>query len=526
MSLRNRVLAAVAVVAVVLAVVMAVITHNTRANLIGQVDTQLTSAIGPVRSYGFDPSPRPSAPGEASRRLSSLYVGFLDGGAVRTLVAPNLLDLPLPDIDPAETAASARSGLAFTTGSRTDGPRYRALAYTDLRARAVIVLALPIDSIDEAVARLVVVQLLGASAILGALGLVAWWVIHLGVRPLHRMTEVAASIAAGDLSQRVPETDRETEAGQLGSALNRMLEQIEEAFAERERVEARLRQFVADASHELRTPVATLRGYAELYRSGGLRDAGELDDAMRRTEQEAVRMAGLVDDLLQLARLDQKRPLDVGAVDLGALAEDATRDARAVQPGRSIEVQRNGAVTVDGDEAQLRQVVSNLLGNALVHTAPTSSIEVSTFAQGSTGVLVVRDEGPGMPAEAVTRAFERFYRVDPARSRHQGGSGLGLSIVQAVVEAHHGRVSIESTPETGTTVRVELPLSGSDRGVELPLSGNDHVAELPLSGNDRGAELPPSGSDRGAELPRVDGNQGGTRRPFTAESQVRSSRWR
>lgn len=459
MSLRNRVLAAVAVVAIVLALVMGVITRNTRAHLIGQIDTHLTNAIGPVRSYGLEPA-RPDGRGDASapRRLTSLYVGVLDGGAVRTLVAPNLRDLPLPDISVGQATDSARSGNAFTVDSPDSGPRYRALAYTDLRARAVLVLALPIDSVDQAVSRLVAVQVLGAAAILAALGLVAWWVIHLGVRPLAQMTEVARSIADGDLSRRVPDTDPETEAGQLGGALNQMLEQIEEAFAERDRVEERLRQFVTDASHELRTPVATVRGYAELYRSGGLRQSGELDDAMRRTEQESLRMGGLVDDLLQLARLDQKRPLDLAPVDLVSLVEDAANDARAVAPDRSITVRSNGVVVVDGDDARLRQVLANLIGNALVHTPPSSPIEVLAAREGASGVLSVRDEGPGMPADVVARAFERFYRADPARSRHQGGSGLGLSIVQAVVEAHRGRVRLESAAEKGTTVRVELPL--------------------------------------------------------------------
>ncbi|HUR49459.1 MAG TPA: HAMP domain-containing sensor histidine kinase [Acidimicrobiales bacterium] len=461
MSLRNRVLAAVAVVAIVLALVMAVITRNTRANLIGQVDAQLTSAIGPVRSYGLEPAPRPAGRGDSAapaRRLTSLYVGVLDAGTVRTLVAPNLRELPLPAIGAEEVAVAARSGRAFTVDSAGPGPRYRALAYTDLRARAVIVLALPIDSVDQAIARLIAVQLLGAAAILAALGLVAWWVIHLGVRPLGRMSEVAASIAAGDMSRRVPETDPETEAGQLGAALNRMLEQIDSAFSERDRVEDRLRQFVADASHELRTPVATVRGYAELYRSGGLRGTGELDDAMRRTEQESVRMGGLVDDLLQLARLDQNRVLESAPVDLTALARDAAADARAVDRERHIDFDDpTGPVVVHGDEARLRQVLANLIGNAIVHTPPGSAIEIATRLEGSTAVLTVTDQGPGMPADAAARAFERFYRADPARARHRGGSGLGLSIVQAVVEAHGGKVRLTSRPETGTAVRVELP---------------------------------------------------------------------
>ena len=457
MTLRNRVLAAVALVAVVLALVLGIITRTTRANLLGQVDRQLVSAIGPVRSYGVERAPRPGGAGPDDRRLTSLYVGYLAGGGVQTLVDPNLRELPAPQIAAAAAETSARTGQPFTVGSSASGPRYRALAYTDLRARAVIVLALPIDSVDDAIARLIAVQLLGAAAILATLGLVAWWVIRLGVRPLDQMTEAAVSIGEGDLSRRVPEADPETEAGQLGIALNRMLGQIEGAFAERGRAEEGLRQFVADASHELRTPVATVRGYAELYRSGGLRGPGELDDAMRRTEQESVRMGGLVEDLLQLARLDQKRPLDLQPVDLMSLVDDAVRDARAVQPDRPITVTSGGPVTVAGDEAGLRQVVANLLGNALVHTPAETCIEIVTSLEGGSGTLIVRDNGPGMAAEEAARAFERFYRADPARSRHQGGSGLGLAIVQSTVEAHGGTVALESAPGQGTTVRVSIP---------------------------------------------------------------------
>lgn len=457
MSLRTRVLAAVAVVAVVLAVVMGVITRNTRANLIGQVDAQLTGAIGPVRNYGVGPM----RPGEARevRRLTSLYVGVLDDGAVQTLVVPNLRDLPPPDISGAQATESARSGSAFTVGSVGSGPRYRALAYTDLRARAVIVLALPIDSVDQAIGRLIAVQLLGAVAVLAALGLVAWWVIHLGVRPLDRMTDVAAEIGRGDLSRRVPDTDESTEAGKLGAALNRMLGQIEEAFEERSRAEDKLRQFVADASHELRTPVATVRGYAELYRSGGLSEESDLDDAMRRTEQEAVRMGDLVEDLLQLARLDQGRALASEPVDLSALIEDAAADARAVEPGRAVTAHGDGPVVAAGDESRIRQVIANVVGNALVHTPPGTAVELRTSTRDSFGVLTVTDHGPGMTPDVAAKAFERFYRADPARSRHQGGSGLGLAIVQATVLSHGGTVRLDTSPGNGTTVRIELPLA-------------------------------------------------------------------
>jgi two-component system OmpR family sensor kinase len=200
-----------------------------------------------------------------------------------------------------------------------------------------------------------------------------------------------------------------------------------------------------------------VRGYAELYRRGGIVPGPELDDAMRRTEQEAVRMGGLVDDLLHLARLDQGRPLERMPVALDRLVLDAVNDARAMAPDREISADGVNPVTVIGDEARLRQVIANLLTNARVHTPPTSSIDVRVAASGGRAVLEVADQGPGMPPEVAAQAFERFYRADPSRARNAGGSGLGLAIVKATVEAHGGTVSLTSSPAAGTVVRVELP---------------------------------------------------------------------
>ena len=271
------------------------------------------------------------------------------------------------------------------------------------------------------------------------------------------MTRTAGEIAAGDLSQRVPEERPGTEASELGDALNSMMTTIEVAFTEKEASEARLRRFVADASHELRTPVTTIRGYAELYRHGGLAESGDLDQAMRRTEQEAVRMASLVDDLLLLARLDEGRPLERHAVDLGVLGVDAAADGRAVAPDRVVTAEVTEGVTVDGDEDRLRQVLGNLIGNALVHTPAGTTVSVRVHHGGGRAVVEVHDDGPGMPEEVAARAFERFSRADTSRSRNGGGAGLGLAIVQAIVVAHGGDVHLASAPGTGTTVRVELP---------------------------------------------------------------------
>jgi two-component system OmpR family sensor kinase len=218
-----------------------------------------------------------------------------------------------------------------------------------------------------------------------------------------------------------------------------------------------LRRFVGDASHELRTPVTTIRGYAELYRAGGLEDNDELREAMRRTEQEAIRMGTLVDDLLLLARLDQGRPLERNPVHLEVLVEDAVRDARAVDPEREITASIEQPAIVIGDDGRLRQVIANLIRNALVHTPEHTPVSVRVARNDGIAVLEVHDDGPGMSEGVAAQAFERFYRADPSRVRSRGGSGLGLSIVQATVQAHGGTVVLDTGPEKGTTVRIQLP---------------------------------------------------------------------
>src|SRR5581483_7442436 len=362
-------------------------------------------------------------------------------------------------IDAATAVARASSHpQPFTVGTDpSSGDHYRVIAFRDDRG-TVFVEGLSLADVDSSVSRLVGVEVLVTVLILGILGIVAFWVIRLGVRPIKQMTATATAIADGDLSQRVAPGHEGTEAGDLGVALNTMLTQIEHAFAERAASEARLRQFIADASHELRTPVATIRGYAELYRRGGLAEGEELGQAMRRAEQESVRMGSLIDDLLLLARLDQGRPIEHAPVDLGVLAVDAVADARARAHDRRITASVEEGVVVDGDEHRLRQVVANLVGNALVHTPDDAAIDVRVHREGATALLEVRDEGPGMSPDVAARAFERFYRADPSRSRHHGGSGLGLSIVRAIVDAHHGSVALDTALGHGTTVRISLPL--------------------------------------------------------------------
>jgi two-component system OmpR family sensor kinase len=471
MSLRARLIAGFTLVAVVLFGVAALNTLSTRSELIGQIDDRLallSKATDDGRfptpgTEGFDPESVPPPPDGDARvpfeRLSDVYEAYYDDtGTLRFEVTPNQPgddELGSPEVGFDDAPATGR--LITTTGSDVGGTTYRTLVYR-LDDGGVRVVAIPIDDVQDTIERLLLVQVLGSLGILAALGLVGWWVVHLGIRPVKEMTETATRIADGDLTVRVPEGRPGTESGELAGALNRMLGHIEGALDERARSEQRLRRFVADASHELRTPLTTIRGYAELYRMGGLADGGTLDDAMRRTEQEAARMGRLVEDMLVLAKLDEERPLDRRPVDLVKLARDAAADAHARAPERPIEFEPVvPSAVVSGDEDRLRQVIANVVGNALVHTDATVPVTIRVERDGTDVVLSVADDGPGMADEVAARVTERFFRADPARSRHRGGSGLGLSIVDAAVSAHGGSVVIDSVEGRGTTVRLILP---------------------------------------------------------------------
>jgi two-component system, OmpR family, sensor kinase len=456
MSLRSRLLAGMAVVAIMLIGAALVITHTTRTSLVDRVDAQLTPSHVDLGDFGGGPG-RPAFP-------NTFWAGTVSSaGKVTTILTPNVGDSTpsLPKV-PAKTALAAVTATAspphpFTVGSVNGKGEWRVIAgHTNDGTPAL--LALSLHDVSTSMARIERVEIVVTALILAILALVTFFVLRLGLRPIKKMTETATAIAGGDLSHRVPEVAAGTEAGELGLALNSMMTKIEDAFDQRTASEARLRQFIADASHELRTPVTTIRGYAELYRGGGLADPDDLAQAMRRTEQESIRMGTLVEDLLLLARLDQGRALETGSVDLGVIAVDAVSDARAVDPARPVTASVAEGVRVEGDEGRLRQVVANLVGNALVHTPAGTPIAVVVTRKGEDAILEVSDQGPGMAEPVAARAFERFYRADPARSRHAGGSGLGLSIVKAIVKAHAGTVGIESNTGVGTTVRVTLPL--------------------------------------------------------------------
>ena len=328
----------------------------------------------------------------------------------------------------------------------------------------LITVAVDLSDLQSTVDSLVLLQAAIGVAVLLVLGVVGYWVVHRSLQPLVEVEKTAAAIAGGQLDSRVPQGDPRTEVGQLALALNGMLARIQgavassEASAESARIsEQRMRRFITDASHELRTPLTTIRGFAELYRQGAARDVEML---MSRIESESRRMGGLVEDLLLLAQLDAQRPLDRKRVDLLALASDAVHDAQLIAASRSIDMSvldGPGTPEVLGDETRLRQVLGNLVANALQHTPESARVTVRVGTLGDHAVLEVADEGPGMEMVDAQQVFERFYRADSSRTRSSGGTGLGLSIVDSLVRAHGGRVTVRTAPGSGCCFRVTLP---------------------------------------------------------------------
>ncbi len=463
MSLRRRLVLAFLAIALVLAVVDVVIIRTVDGSLYGQIDDRLSNAVVPA----FGPSPRNPIPQPGQGQpFSELYIARWSSSTGDVTVISDGIgaNQTAPDL----TSDVITSHLPDTTGTVSDPFTVGAVGSSDNWRMVVVrntdgsvtVTGLPLGLTQDTSTRLTVLTLAASGVVLLVLALVAWWVIRLGLRPIDDLVRTADEIAAGDLSRRLQPAPPGTEAGHLTEAFNGMVHQIEFAFAERQESEDRLRRFVADASHELRTPLTSIRGYTDLMQAGALDEPAARADALRRIQAESGRMAELVDDLLVLARLDQGRPLERLPVDLVAVATDAAQDARAVDPDRPVElVVPDQPVVVQGDEGRLRQVVANLLTNARVHTPAGTPVTVRVAVEGGTALLVVADEGDGMTPEVTARVFERFYRADASRSRDRGGSGLGLSIVAAVSEAHGGRAGVESAPGAGTRVTVELPVA-------------------------------------------------------------------
>jgi two-component system OmpR family sensor kinase len=477
-----------------------------RGYLMDRLDDQLSATTG-VASSGLvalarrppDGLVAPGEPGEAGIPVEKKIVARIVGDRAIYFFSPDgkltggFPSQPIsgPDLGSFE---EIRRGEPYTVPG-TDGPSWRVMA-VDVPGGGTMVTASSMAEIEAIQKWLLAIDAGVMAVVLFLLGLAAAALVRLGLRPLTRMEETAGHIAAGDFGRRVPADDPHTEPGRLGIAMNVMLDRVEREIAARAQSEARMRRFLADASHELRTPLTSVRGFAELYRRGGTPPGPPLDEAMRRIEDEAGRMGVLVDDLLTLAHLDEERPMDSHPVDLLEIAADTIRDARARVPDRQVRLAGLGPslapVVVVGDEARLRQVPANLVANALAHTPPDAKITVRVGVAeaasapavavgakrpGLMGVIEVSDTGPGIPPAHVPHIFERLYRVSQSRSRAEGGAGLGLAIVAAIVRAHGGRVELapsgtttgaEREAETGAVFRVLLPLDASPGEQEDP----------------------------------------------------------
>lgn len=423
-------------------------------------------------------------------------------------------DVPkLPDTEQAlaaagPAAAGGRQPLDIVqVGSVSGGTSWRVASVANTNGTFVVSVAYPMTQVDGIEARVRWLLLWGAGTVILAGATLGYFAVRRSLRPLTDVERTAAAIADGDLSRRVPSLPESTEVGHLAQALNDMLAQIEEAFAVQAASEERMRRFVSDASHELRTPLSVLRGFGELYRMGAI-PADEIAPTMRRIEDESKRMGILVEDLLALARLDERRPMTPTAVDLTAVAADAAADARALAPDRRVTVAALGdgpVRPIEGwaDEAGVRQVVANLMGNAVNHTPAGTPVEILVgvpsllpaplVERGRPYVAIaIRDHGNGIDPEEAAKVFERFYRTDASRQRGKGGgSGLGLAIVQSIVTALDGRIDVAQTPGGGATMTVYLPATPAQGPADDHPTGAEHIGDdRPTEGGHVGVRDP------------------------------------
>jgi two-component system, OmpR family, sensor kinase len=466
--LRIRLVGAVVALAAAGLVVTGVVaTASLHSYLLQRLDNQLVSSRGGPNGCDFGVGGGPRLPG--GRALPSQYfIARYTPDGNRTCTTPADSTQATPKLGSLTSDRVGRLVIHPVTVGSVDGDvPWRLAADVSPRDGDLTVIAAPLTDVNHTVGRLVTLEIVLGLVVLTLIAGIGYLMIRRSLRPLADVENTAVAIAGGDLSRRVPDLDPRTEVGRLTRALNGMLGQIEHAFArQRESEQAarasedRMRRFVADASHELRTPLTSIRGFAELYRQGAVQEPSEVTRLLRRVEDEATRMGLLVDDLLLLARLDQERPLSSAPVDLLTVVADVVHDARAVAPGRRIDLTVDSAPPVVlGDEPRLHQVVQNLVMNALRHTPSDTDVQVRVGSHDRRAVVAVVDHGPGLSAQARQHVFERFYRLDSSRTRDAGGSGLGLSIVSALVTAHGGTVTVEETSGGGATFVVELPLA-------------------------------------------------------------------
>ncbi|MBT3995601.1 MAG: HAMP domain-containing histidine kinase [Chloroflexi bacterium] len=464
MKLQTRLVAAFSLLLlVVVAVVGAAVVGSTRNVLVGAIDEDLAVIQAGIRdkylnstdllaqvTLEVDPN-RPAVKSPQALVIVDVQARTVTGQASGFTDNPD----PLPNVE--AFAALVAKG-EFSTISSEDGSlNYRAFAWaTD--TDEIGVWAVPLGEVDAAVSDLV--RTFGVTAVLVAIlgALATWWAVRRELKPIDQMVETASAIAGGDLSQRVNVVDSSVELGRLGTALNDMLVQIEDAITEEQNAKARLTDFVADASHELRTPIAAVLGYSELYRQGALVENKDIDNAMRRIGSETSRMERLVADLLLLARLDRVYAMEPASVNLTDVAGDAATNSEAIDPEHPVTINSDGPVRVMGDEQRLTQVIANLLANARAHTPDGTAVTISLREENGQAIMDVVDDGPGLPEDDSEKLFERFYRIDSSRSRETGGAGLGLAIVAAIVSAHKGTIEAANQEGHGARVTVSLPI--------------------------------------------------------------------
>ena len=477
MSLRVRLLLVLGAVVVIALLAADAATYSSlRSFLVDQVDSNLQAAHIPIEQQLTQGQSGPGGEGgPQSHGCDSCYVAVVASGRTDVLQEPFLPggrqvspSLPSHITGFSETSDPGEPTTYFDLAARGGGPPFRARASileSGPSTGDTLVIAMPTSDLEHTLHRLLLIEGIVTGAAVGLVGLGSWWLVRLGLRPLSAIERTAGAIAAGELSERVPTANPKTEVGRLSEALNVMLERIQNAFAARDRTEAALRQsearmrrFVADASHELRTPLAAVSAYAELFDRGARANPQDLERVMSGIRGESGRMRRLVEDLMLLARMDEDPQLEFTSVDLVTLAAEALHAAATVGPEWPVDLKADEPVEVRGDRARLRQVFDNLLSNVRSHTPKGTRTVVEVSRDGDDALVKVSDDGPGIPAADIARAFERFYRADPSRSRASGGAGLGLSIVQAIVAAHGGRAELDGEEGRGTTVRLWLPL--------------------------------------------------------------------
>ena len=470
-SLRNRlILAAMVLTAVAISASDFAANAALRSYLISQVDKELIE----ISSGSLLRLDRAGIESENSDEDSdSPFTEFRPLRGVPTSASVSLLDIDGKligriggDLSQKQIAVfgmsvdqvKAKGTAPFTIEGQGDDPDVRAVVQILPTGLGSVVVANSLADVDRTLQRLGFFFLILGLIALTAVGLVSRWIIAISLKPLEQVEETAEAIAGGDLSARLPAAKPDTEVGRLTTALNTMLARIEESFEARVNSESKLRRFVADASHELRTPLTAIRGFAELHRQGAVVGEVNTKELVGRIEKESIRMSTLVEDLLLLARLDQSREMAQEPVDLNSLLTEAVASAKAAGPNHLIELSLPSAeVFVLGDSQRIHQVVANLLANARTHTPDDSQIKVALDQGVAETIISVSDNGPGLSEDDQERIFERFFRADPSRARTSGeGSGLGLSIVDAVMQAHGGYVSVQSKLGDGATFKLHF----------------------------------------------------------------------